>query len=133
VFGAQIEATNLGGNTLQPAHLLISLIRREDEVIDDIFKQIAPDRTQLLSDLLTQQPLDGVRTSLHLDFSEDSMSVLLCSVEEAKDLRSFEVEPEHILLGILQTMAGDLGELLMSHNITLSRVRDEVKKLQQEG
>jgi ATP-dependent Clp protease ATP-binding subunit ClpA len=133
VFDAETEATSLGDNVLESAHILIALLREKGDAVNQIFEQIGVDSASLLKELVAQTSHDGVRTSLHLALSHQVVGILTHSSEEAKELGSDTVEPQHILLGILHINDAKLCELLAVHNITLAGVRSEVQKLQHQG
>lgn len=66
---------------------------------------------------------------MRLKLPEELNSILIYSREEAIRLGKSEISPYHLLLGIIRHKENRACELLQSHNVNLSRLKEELDAL----
>ena len=102
LFFARYELTQLGGKALDPAHVLLGLLR-DSEGTDRLFasRNIPPAELRLK---IEERVRHGARvpTSAEIPFAMATKRVLNFAAEEADRRRQRTVEPEHLLLGVLR-------------------------------
>ena len=57
-------------------------------------------------------------------FSRSARVAVVLAKEEARELNSDEIRPEHLLVGVLQSAGRDLAGVLSGHGLTAEAVRD---------
>ncbi|CAG0933355.1 adenosinetriphosphatase [Thermoflexales bacterium] len=123
VLESQTLAQALGHQTIEPEHLLLSLIRQSDGIVPQVLQKLNQNPEQLAAlierELNTRARVSGsnVRTSL----SQASNDVLAAAEREAKAMRDEYVSTEHILLALVKSR-GSLGTLLTARGLNPNAV-----------
>ena len=65
-------------------------------------------------------------TSIEVPFSASTKQVLIHTVEEADHLQQPEIEPEHLLLGLLRIADSVPAAILSKHGVSLESVRERL-------
>jgi ATP-dependent Clp protease ATP-binding subunit ClpB len=105
---AQQIAGDLHHQALEPAHLLLALIRQEDGIVPVIVTKIAGGVQALRADLekeLEQRPKIG-GASMEVGLSPAAADVLNAAERYAKGMQDDYVSAEHILLGLTDSSEG---------------------------
>jgi len=109
LLSAQSIAEDLSHQTIEPTHLLLSLILQEDGVVPVIITQVAGSITALEEELtanLNGRPkVSGDASQLGL--SRQSGEVLKAAERFAKGMKDDYVSTEHLLLGLTESNEGD--------------------------
>ena len=94
------EAERLGNDYIGTEHLLLGLLRDEDNAAVRILKSFKVDIKEMQSRIeLSVKSNKGHQNSLPLNASAEQ--IIHGAVSEAKTLKSKKVEPEHLILSIL--------------------------------
>ncbi len=123
VLESQTLAQALGHQTIEPEHLLLSLIRQSDGIVPQVLQKLNQNPEQLAAlierELNTRARVSGsnVRTSL----SQALNDVLAAAEREAKAMRDEYVSTEHILLALVKSR-GSLGTLLTARGLNPNAV-----------
>jgi ATP-dependent Clp protease ATP-binding subunit ClpC len=127
IFFARLECSSYGSPTIESEHLLLGLLRetallqrllKGRESVEVIRKEIEPQ--------IIRRP--RIPPSAEIPLSMESKNILDHTSEEAGRLGHGRVEPEHMLLGLLREDKCFGGRILQAHEITLSRVREELTR-----
>ncbi len=105
---AQQIAGDLHHQALEPAHLLLALIRQEDGIVPVVVTKIAGGVQALRADLekeLEQRPKIG-GASMEVGLSPAAADVLNAAERYAKGMQDDYVSAEHILLGLTDSSEG---------------------------
>ena len=126
-------ARRLNHRTLCTEHLLLGLLECNDPVVTTMLNNlnVAPKQLRDAIEFVvgrgnrvhTIEPTPSDAVYLVLDYAR----------REARDLRSNEVRPEHLFLGLLREQRGIASGVMESFDITLERARAQVMRLQSQG
>jgi ATP-dependent Clp protease ATP-binding subunit ClpB len=117
VFAAQTLAQEHSHAEIEPAHLLLALLRQTDGVVPQVVARIGARPQALTADvenLLRDRPrVHGDNTQIGL--SRPALDVLTRAEREARQMKDDYVSTEHILLAL----TGDrlMGDLLSRHSV----------------
>lgn len=128
IFFARFECSSYGSPTIESEHLLLGLLKETallqrllktgSESVEVIRKEIEPQ--------IIRRP--RIRLSEELPLCIESQHILEHASEEAGRLGHGRVEPEHVLLGLLREDKCLGARILQAHEVTLSRVREELTR-----
>jgi ATP-dependent Clp protease ATP-binding subunit ClpC len=94
------EAERLGNDYIGTEHLLLALIRDRDNTAVRILKSFKVDLKEMQDEIeLAIKSNKGYQKALPLNVSAEQ--IIHGAVSEAKTLKSKKVEPEHLILSIL--------------------------------
>ena len=125
IFFARYEASNLGRMTIETEHLLLGLLREDQNLtiflrnhssIESIRKEIEG-RTTIR---------EKVSTSFDLPLSNECKRILAYAAEEAERLNHRRIGTEHLLLGILREEKCVAAEILHERGLRLNAIREEL-------
>ena len=108
LLGAQRLAEELNHQTIEPAHLLLSLLKQEDGVVPAVVTKIAGSvlalREELQTELENRPRVYGGNTQVGL--SRSTSDVLAAAEKFAKGMKDDYVSTEHILLALADNSEG---------------------------
>ena len=134
LFFARIEAGQLGGNAIEPAHLLLGLLRAARGLDAAVFAESTLTYSDLLGELhLPLQAGDMISPSVELPFSAQTQRVLELAARAAVGSGLEYVAPAHLLLGLLSIHDPVLTPILNKHNLTIARTREIAGSAQRQG
>lgn len=127
------EALRLGNLCATPVHILLGLLRDNDNIAVDILKYLSVDLVELkerLDEKGGEEQYEGTnnRTEIAIDRSYEKILKLMCL--ESRLYESVTQEPEHLLLAILKHNTNLAAQILLSMNVTYSGVRNYVLSMQ---
>jgi ATP-dependent Clp protease ATP-binding subunit ClpC len=130
IFFARYEASQWGEQSIQPAHLLLGLLREDKNLFGRLPHSLdtLPNTAQELGLKVTGEQ---VSTSVDLPLSHESKRVLAYAAEESELLANPVIGTGHLLLGLLRE-PGVACALLERRGLTLAAVRAIVKDLGQK-
>lgn len=131
--GAYHVARRFAHGTVGSAHLFTALLEQPDSRVPLILDRLAVDRAALaarLDAVLRDQPAAGQPTALQQVFIAPAASAAIRLVsEEAAQLQSATVAPEHLLLALLRAPETALAPVLAEFGITHDGVEAVVRAL----
>jgi ATP-dependent Clp protease ATP-binding subunit ClpC len=130
IFFARYEASQWGEPFIQPAHLLLGLLR-EDKELFRLLSHSPDPLPSVAEELGLKVSGEKISTSVDLPLSAESKRVLVYGAEEAELLGDLAIGPGHLLLGLLRE-PGAACDLLVRRGLTLPVVRDVVKGIPQK-
>jgi ATP-dependent Clp protease ATP-binding subunit ClpC len=128
---ARDEATRLRHDYIGTEHLLLGLIRlgegRAVEIITNIGLELQ-DLKQSIEDVV--QPSGGTMTMGQLPLTARAKKTLEVSGQEARALKSKDIDTEHILLALLKDEEGVAAQVLSMYEISFQEAYEELKNIQ---
>ena len=117
IMQAQQNASDLNHQAIDPAHLLLALIRQEDGIVAVIVTKVAGSvqalRDELQNDLNQRPKIQG--GNMDVGLSQAATDVLNAAERYAKGMQDDYVSTEHILLGLTDSSE---GKRLASYGLT---------------
>ena len=131
VFYAQEEAGRLGENYVSTEHLLLGLVRENDNVAARILDRMRVSRERIQSEILRQVTRGEGRLGHDMQLTPRAKRVIDLAYDEARLLNNNYIGTEHILLGLISEGEGLAGRTLSKLGVDLERTRVEVTILQE--
>lgn len=125
------EAERLCNTAISPEHLLLGLIRDNDNLAVTVLKENNVSVFTLketLDELLRKEsdPQKASAVAADLTFDEKAQRILkFCSLE-ARMMHKEQAEAEHLLLAILKENTSEASKLLKSKGLTYKSVKDDI-------
>ena len=128
LFFARAEVSDWGSPQVEPAHLLLGIIREgKGAAYELLFDSSHVDARTLVRDVQGQlEKRPRFATSIEIPFSSSTKEVLTATVAEAERLHDREIGTEHLLLGILCSDSA-ASAALASHGVTLELARQTLR------
>jgi ATP-dependent Clp protease ATP-binding subunit ClpA len=130
IFFARYEAMQYGSHLIETEHLLLGLLRENAAVIPKVPSdpEITP---QIRAEIEKRIPRAGrISTSVEVPLSPESKQALILAASTADKLNHRQIEPAHILVGILQVKTSMATQILLSRGLTAQAVRESLAKAQ---
>ncbi|MGA9397126.1 MAG: ATP-dependent chaperone ClpB [Anaerolineaceae bacterium] len=128
IFSAQELARELHAQAIEPAHLLMALIRQDEGVVPAIITKVAGSvdalRVELASDLDNLSKVQGANQEIGL--APATADVLSAAERYAKGMQDDYVSVEHILLGLTDSVE---GKRLAGHGLTKDAILSAMKDI----
>ena len=127
---AREEATRLRHDYIGTEHLLLGLIRLGEGKAVEVLADIGIDLSELkqsIEDVV--QPSGGTLTLGQLPLTARAKKTLELSAQEARALRSKEIDTEHILLSLLRDEEGVAAQVLSMYEVDYKEAYEEMKNI----
>ncbi|MDQ3006359.1 MAG: ATP-dependent chaperone ClpB, partial [Chloroflexota bacterium] len=128
IVQAQQIASDLNHQSIEPAHLLLALIRQEDGIVSVIVTKVTGSvqglRDELQNDLNKRPKIQG--GNMDVGLSQAATDVLNAAERYAKGMQDDYVSTEHILLGLTDSSE---GKRLASYGLTKDAVLTALKSV----
>lgn len=128
VMYAQEEARRSSHSLVTPEHLLLGILRDPENLAVELLKAKQVDFNRIRAAL---QYESGLRKSpgMEIHFSEEVRTIFQLAEEEASLLGEAQVEPDHLLLGLVQLSEGRSLQALEKGGLHLPHLRWNVLRL----
>ena len=124
IYFARHEASQLGGDAIEPEHLLLGLLRElPAAVAGRLHISLERVRSDVQSHVLLR---DSVSTSVGIPLSPESKRVLDHAREEADRMNHESVGTEHLLLGVLREPGSAAAAILARQGVRAPAVREAI-------
>ena len=126
ILGAQQLAQELNHQTIEPAHLLLSLLRQQDGVVPAIVTKVAGSEIGLREEL-TQEMDNHPKVyggTGEVGLARPTADVLAAAERYAKGMQDDYVSTEHILLGLTEGPEGKRSQYGLTKDAILKALRD---------
>jgi ATP-dependent Clp protease ATP-binding subunit ClpC len=125
-FG-KYEASQMGSDAMQTEHLLLGLIRGEEDIILKLFSKWNIDPVETRAEVEMMSTYQRRKSAqLEIAISREVQCVLAFAVEEAKALKHEYVGTEHMFLGLLREENAMAGRILAQKGVRVAGVRADV-------
>ncbi len=128
IFQAQEIARDYNHQSIEPAHLLLALIRQEQGVVPAIVTKVAGSvqalRDELQNELARRPKIQGA--GMEVGFAQTTADALTAAERYAKGMQDDYVSTEHILLAITDTLE---GKRLASFGLTKDAILTALKSV----
>src|ERR1051326_7505785 len=126
IFFSRYEASQFGGRTIESEGLLLGLLREDRNLITGFVADL-PSIAQIRSEITRRVTIqEKLPTSVDLPLSEECIHILNHTAEEAERLNHRTIGTEHLLLGMLRETSSLAAEILRSHGLNLSSIRESI-------
>ncbi len=128
---ARDEAARLKHDYIGTEHLLLGLLRLGEGKAVDILVNIGIDLVELrqsVEDVV--QPSGGTLAMGQLPLTARAKKLLEVSAQEARALRSKDIDTEHLLLAMLRDEEGVAAQVLSMYDVDYKEVYEELKNVQ---
>jgi ATP-dependent Clp protease ATP-binding subunit ClpB len=128
IFAAKQIAQDLYHQTIEPAHLLLALLRQDQGVVPAIVTRVAGSaqalREELEADLDQRPKIQGA--NLEVGLAHSTSDVLAASERYAKGMQDDFVSVEHLLLGLTDSLE---ARRLAQHGLTKDAILNALKSI----
>jgi ATP-dependent Clp protease ATP-binding subunit ClpC len=128
IFFARYEAVQFGGTTIESEHLLLGLIR-ENQNLTNRFLQNHSSSESIRKEIEGRITIrERVSTSIDLPLSNECKRIMAYAAEEAERLKHRPIGIEHLLLGILREEKCVAAEILHERGLRVNAIRAELAR-----
>jgi ATP-dependent Clp protease ATP-binding subunit ClpC len=123
IFFARYEASQFGASQIEAEHILLGIFREDKKLTARVLepaRSVESIRRELESRTLERK---RIPTGMDLPLSAEAKCALAFASNESALLGDRHIGTEHLLLGILRTEGSIAAEVLYSHGLRLSDVR----------
>jgi len=126
LFFARYEASQLGGLTIEPEHLVLGVLREAPILafVDGV--DGAATIRERVARAVEAKP--KVPTSVEIPFSHDTKAVLERLPIEADNLKGYWITPAHLLLGVMVKTNGAAARILHDAGVEVDAIRDHLRR-----
>jgi len=123
VFLARYEASEFGSSLIEPAHLLLGILRESGALM----RRVAGNEQRIIElkssvEKRLEPRMPRIPTSVDLPLSRECNEVLTFVAKEARRTRSLHIGPEHLILGLLSQTGSEAADLAAA-GITIQTVQ----------
>jgi hypothetical protein len=128
IFFACQEAVQFGSTTIETEHLLLGLIREDNNLTNRFLRNHSSSESirKEIEGRITVR--EKVSTSIDLPLSNECKRILAYAAEEAERLKHGHIGTEHLLLGILREEKCVAAEILQQVGLRLNAIREELAR-----
>jgi len=122
IFFARYEASQLGGPAIEVEHLLLGLLRENQDLFQKFFP--APETVAAIRAEIERGNTfhEKVSASVDMPLSPSAKRVLMHAAAESEKRHHRHIGPEHLLLAVIQEEASLASQALMRHGLTAEKV-----------
>ena len=128
LYFAREAVSKYGSAAVEPEHLLLGLLHEGQgpavALLRDRFKIEPGALIGEVASHLEHKP--AFPTAIEVPFASSTREILFAAVDEADRLSHAEVNPEHLLLGVLRIADTIPAAILSAHDVTLDAAREAV-------
>jgi ATP-dependent Clp protease ATP-binding subunit ClpC len=127
LFFSRYAATELGGDAIEPEHLLLGLLRTDRGPLPRMFALANLPYTHARAEIQARWgERQGVAQHIELPFSGQTKRILQYTKEEADRAKQTQIDTGHLLLGLLREEHSFAAEMLNRRGISLTQVREQI-------
>jgi Clp amino terminal domain, pathogenicity island component len=130
IAAAQYEALSFNHSYIGTEHLLLALMRAEFRETAGVLNAFGVDASQVRQQVVQLvQRGHGATSAFEVPLTPRARLALEIAAEEARDANQKEVDPAHVLLGLMREPEGVAGKVLLGLGLNLNEVREAVLKI----
>ncbi len=123
IFFARIEASEFSSRFIEPAHLMLGLLRESPDTFRPLFA--TPDAPEAIrKEYDARKAAAATPTSVDLPLNQQAKRSLSWAAEEAERLRHAHIGVEHLMLGLLREESSQAAQDLRRYGMTLAGARE---------
>ena len=126
---AQAEARRLDQAPVNTGHLLLGVLGERDSISVHALQAMSLDVDEVRGFTVSTLHTGLIETGGE-GLSHEAKQVLQHAIDESLQLGSASIEPEHVLLGMIQADDGYAGNWLRSQGVTIENARAEIRRRQ---
>ena len=125
------EAKRLNHDMLTPEHVLLGIFHETDSIVVNVLNKLKIDIEKIKFDIESSMTKSTSNTKLFgkIPLSTRIQHLISRAAEEAKSLGDNCISTEHLLLGILKEENGIAYNVLISYNLDLKTLRQEMMRI----
>ncbi len=125
IFYARYEASQTGSRLIEPEHLLLGILRTDDQLALRLLK--TKENIESIGQQIhkTFPPRKNVSISVNLRLSVECKRMLANGAEEAERRNAGHIEPQHLLLGLLREEKCAAAKIMLEHGVPLSLLENK--------
>jgi|SRR5262245_40316322 len=125
IFFARYEASQFGASQIEAEHILFGLIRQDKKLIARVFHHAGADVESVRKEIEGRVVMrERTSSQIDLPLSEEAKRALAFAADESEKLGDRHIGTEHLLLGLLRAEDSIAAEVLHTHGLRLSDVRE---------
>ncbi|MFN8577094.1 MAG: Clp protease N-terminal domain-containing protein [Candidatus Sericytochromatia bacterium] len=132
IMVAQEEARSLLSSFVLPEHIFLALLKEEGSIAHKLLIEKGLKYDTVYQNIENNNPNNSKFLRLEMQFSPSTKHAVEIASDEAKRLNEDLVEPEHLLLGIVNIGESNITELIKDAGINLSRIRWHLLRLREQ-
>ncbi|MBE6886900.1 MAG: ATP-dependent chaperone ClpB [Ruminococcaceae bacterium] len=118
---AQSIAVSYANQTLQPEHILLSLLQQQDSLNRQLFQKMGLDADAFVNNVetrISQLPkVTGSREADKIYISSECDHALNSAEQTAAQMKDEYISVEHIMLGLIDTASGNIKEIFRIYGV----------------
>jgi Ycf66 protein N-terminus/Clp amino terminal domain, pathogenicity island component len=130
---AQAEAQRLGQAQLDSEHLLIGLAGSESGIATQALKSVGANLSATRAEVEKRVGTRSAESNLTIVLSSNARQILERALHESRRYQSTTIEPEHVLLGLLNVEHSNAVQILQGLEANVQEIRDRVMGLLNES
>lgn len=120
IFFARYEASHAGSVFIEPEHLLLGILRSDEDLAMRLFKTKENIESIVRQVRATFSLRRKVPTSGDLPLSFECKRILAYGADEAERRHARHIEPQHLLLGLLRDERSATAKIMLEHGVVPS-------------
>jgi Clp amino terminal domain, pathogenicity island component len=120
IFFARYEAGHTGSGFIEPEHLLLGILRSDEDLAMRLFKTKENIESIVRQVRATFSFQKKVSISGDLPLSFECKRMLAYGAEEAERRNARHIEPQHLLLGLLRDETCSTAKIMLEHGVVPS-------------
>ena len=129
IFFAQEEAAKCGHNLVMPEHVLLGLVREDDNTAGKVLRRMNVAFKQIRSELEPRMARGEGRTNQDMQLAVSAKKAVDLAYEEARGLHNDYIGTEHLLLGLIREGDAIAARTLVSLGADLAATRQVVRAM----
>ena len=130
IFYSRQEASEFGGNAIEPHHVFLALIREDRPLMARFASRSLPPLAEIRERIRASiGPCEQLSPSVDLPLSPQTKKLLIDAAEESEELNHNYLSTEHLLLGLLRRQKDVSYELLSEYGVEINTVRNELRNV----
>lgn len=125
IFYARYEACHTGSRLIEPEHLLLGILRTDDQLALRLLK--TKENIESIGQQIHKKfpPGKKVSISVRLPLSVECKRMLANGAEEAERRNAGHIEPQHLLMGLLREEKCAAAKIMLEHGVPLSLLENK--------
>ena len=134
LFFSRYEALQIGGLEIEPAHILLGLLRDKSPLTRSVFARAGLSYKNASEEIRARGGVrEKVAASVEIPFSPAVKRLLNHAMQEADDLHHTAIGTEHLLLATLHEKDPLTTPLFERHGLTIDATRETIRQMMQDG